>query len=191
MAVNDDRDDKDEKENPTDLLEKVDKRVGLNRILVIVVLVVTVSVIAVMATGMTIMFSRIATLEAAAAAAAAKQESPVEEQFSVLDEQLMLLADFRKSELKRIAAYTQQMELVRADCRMEKLVPYQTFLSSREQDFSQLITSVKAGATNLAGMNKGSKAWLDGFVKTLDELGARSKERKATLDTMLEGVSND
>ncbi|MFA7555083.1 MAG: hypothetical protein WCY88_12600 [Spongiibacteraceae bacterium] len=180
--------DKEDDKTSVDLIQTVEKRVGSNRILVIAVLIISVSLVAVMTTGMIVMFSRIATLEAAAAA---NQENQMEKKFSELDEQLMLLADFRRSELKKIVAYTQQIEDVRNDCRMEKAVPYQEFLSSREQDFSQLVSSVKVGATNLAAMNTGSKAWLDDYTKILDGLVLSSSERKKKLDNLLEGLSDD
>jgi ABC-type transporter Mla subunit MlaD len=58
-------------------------------------------------------------------------------------------------------------------------------LSGREQDFQQLIDTIKSGASDLAAMSQGSKKWLAVHNQMLDDLKASSVERKAVLDNLL------
>jgi len=51
-----------------------------------------------MATGISVMYMRISALTEEAEA---REDRPMDEQFVVLEQQIMLLADFRKSELKK------------------------------------------------------------------------------------------
>ena len=169
-------------ENPAALLKKVEKQAATNKILMIVVLSISGLLIAVMATGLTVIFLRISALTEAASV---EDEDPMEEQFIALEQQLMLLADFRKSELKKITAYTKQLEKIENDCSFEKSAPYRDFLAGREKDFQTLLTAVKSGSSNLANMNKGSKKWLGPHTATLNELKDASVARKAKLDKLV------
>lgn len=168
--------------NPVALLKKMDKRIGLNKVLMITALVISAILISIMATGMTVMYMRISSLTEAAEAGG---DSPMDEQFVVLEQQLMLLADFRKSELKKISRYTQQLEKISKDCSLEKAAPYKDFMTSRETDFKVLVETIKSGTNDLASMSRGSKKWLTAYNKTLDDLSAKSAERKAVLEVEL------
>ncbi len=178
----DDREEGATEENPVDLLKKVEKQAATNKILMIAAMAISGIIISVMATGMTVMFLRISALTDASQI---EEEDPLEEQFIALEQQLMLLADFRKSELKKITAYTKQLDKIANDCSLEKAAPYQNFLLTREQDFQQLVTTIKSGTSNLAAMSKGSKKWLDIHNKSLDDLKDSSIERKTKLDKLM------
>lgn len=168
--------------SPADMLKAIEKKAGISKILMISALAVSGILISVMATGMTVMYLRISALTDAASSG---QEDPMEEQFVVLEQQLMLLADFRKSELKKISAYTKQLDKIANDCSLEKAAPYRDFLSSRENDYQTLVTTVQTGMENLAAMSRGSKTWLGSHSKTLEELKDASIERQATFDSLL------
>ncbi|ARN75863.1 hypothetical protein [Oceanicoccus sagamiensis] len=178
----DDRDEGETEVNPVDLLKKVEKQAATNKILMIAAMAISGIIISVMATGMTVMFLRISALTEASQI---EEEDPLEEQFIALEQQLMLLADFRKSELKKITAYTKQLDKIASDCSLEKAAPYQGFLSTRERDFQKLVTTIKTGTSDLAAMSKGSKKWLDIHNKTLDDLKDLSIERNAKLDKLI------
>ena len=165
--------------DPAVLLKQIKKQGKTNKLLLTIVLVISGVVITVMATGLTVMFLKLADLSAVAEAAS---EDHMEDQFLALEQQLMLVADFRKSELKKIKAYTKQLEKIANDCSLEKAAPYRDFLSSREKDFQALVSTVKSGATSLAGMSKGSRQWLSSHNNTLDELKESSVVRRAKLD---------
>lgn len=183
--LDDDREEGETEVNPVDLLKKVEKQAVANKVLMFTAMAISGITITVMATGMTVMFLRISALTEASQV---EREGPLEEQFIALEQQLMLLADFRKSELKKVVAYTKQLEKVASDCSVEKAAPYQQFLVTREQDFQQLVTTIKSGTTDLAGMNKGSKKWLDIHNKTLDDLKDLSIERKTKLEKLTKGT---
>ena len=168
-------------ENPVVLLKNVEKQAKTNKLLLSIVLAVSGVVITVMATGLTVMFLKLSDLTRAAEEA---EEQPMEEQFLALEQQLMLLADFRKSELKKITRYTRQLEQIASDCDLEKAAPYRDFLSSREKDFQSLLTAIKSGTGSLAGMSKGSKQWLGAYNKELDELKQLSLSRQRELETL-------
>lgn len=168
--------------NPVQLLKKVEAKAATNKILMITVLALSGVIISVMATGLTVMFLRISALTDATEV---EDEDPMEEQFIALEQQLMLLADFRKSELKKITAYTKQLDKISSDCSLEKAAPYQGFLSSREKDFQALVSTIKSGTSDLAAMSRGSKKWLVAHNNALDELKDLSIERKAKLDKLL------
>ncbi|WP_145999204.1 hypothetical protein [Oceanicoccus sp. KOV_DT_Chl] len=160
----------------------MEKQAATNKILMIVVLSISGLLITVMATGLTVMFLRIAELTAATEI---EEEDPMEEQFIALEQQLMLLADFRKSELKKISAYTKQLDKIANDCSPEKSAPYRDFLAAREEDYQLLVEAIKSGSSNLAGMNQGSKKWLVPHAAALDDLKDASVIRKAKLDKLV------
>ena len=176
-----DEEENQSEETPESLLKKVEKKAATNKILMIVVLSISGLLITVMATGMTVMFLRISALNEAANMDA---DDPMEEQFIALEQQLMLLADFRKSELKKIAAYTKQLEKIGNECSIEKSAPYREFLASREKDFQTLLATIKEGSANLANMNQGSKKWLEPHAAALDELKQSSSLRQSTLESL-------
>ncbi len=167
--------------DPVALLQKVEKQAKTNKFLLGIVLAVSGVVVTVMATGLTVMFLKLSALSEAAEET---EEDPMAEQFLALEQQLMLLADFRKSELKKIAAYTKQLEKIATDCDLEKAAPYRDFLSGREKDFQALLTAMKSGTGSLAGMSKGSKQWIDAYNKDLDELKQLSAARRSKLDDL-------
>ena len=171
-------------EEVEDPMTKVAKQAGLNRLLLIVALVLCLVLIGVMYFGMTTMQTRIAELQQTIEA---EQEDTLDEQFLILEQKIMLLSDFRKSELKKIGQYTRELTKVSKDCNLDDSKPYQNFLSTREADFQALITAMKTGTKDLAGMNKGSKKWLESFNQSLDDLSKRSKERKKMLDELTKG----
>jgi hypothetical protein len=168
--------------DPVILLQKVEKQASLNKLLLTIVLVISGIVITVMATGMTVMFLKLSDLTTALNET---EEDPMDEQFLALEQQLMLLADFRKSELKKIEAYTKQLEKVSNDCDLEKAAPYREFLLSREKDFQSLLGTIKSGTVNLAGMSKGSRQWLDDYQKQMEELKQLSISRQSKLDELV------
>ncbi len=180
--ADEEKDEQQPEDSPVALLTKMDKRVGLNWILMITALVISVILISVMGTGMSVMYMRISALTEAAEAG---KDGPMDEQFVVLEQQLMLLADFRKSELKKISKYTKQLEKISKDCSLEKVAPYKNFLSSRETDFKVLVDTIKSGTNDLASMSRGSKKWLTSHNKILDDLSEKSAERKAILEVEL------
>ena len=92
------RDEEQAEVNPVDLLNVVDRRVGINKLLMISALIISVILISVMATGISVMYMRVSVLTEEAEA---REDRPMDEQFVVLEQQIMLLADFRKSELKK------------------------------------------------------------------------------------------
>lgn len=92
------RDEEQAEVNPVDLLNVVDRRVRINKLLMISALIISVILISVMATGISVMYMRISALTEEAEA---REDRPMDEQFVVLEQQIMLLADFRKSELKK------------------------------------------------------------------------------------------
>ena len=169
--------------SPVDLLNKVERQAATNKILMIAAIAISGIMISVMATGMTVMWLRISALTEATQI---KENDPIAEQFIVLEQQLMLLADFRSNELSKITAYTRQLNKLASDCSLEKMTDYQAFLVSREQDLQKLVTAIKSGSTNLAAMSRGSKKWLDIHNKSLDDLKDLSIERKAELDKLLQ-----
>ncbi len=178
----DEKDDTAPAVNPAELLPKVEKQAATAKTLMVVVLAISAVIISVMATGMTVMFMRISDL---VEATQITEEDPMEEQFLALEQQLMLLADFRKSEIKKISAYTKELEKIGADCSLEKAAPYRDFLLSREEDFQTLLMTIKSGSSDLAGMSQGSKTWLDAHTLTLDNLKDASVLRKNKLEQML------
>lgn len=164
--------------DPVTLLKEVDQRTKTNKVLFVSVLSVSVLVISIMATGLLVMFMKISSLSEAASAGS---EDAVEEQFLLLEQQLMLLADFRKSELKKVTSYTKQLEKVTNGCSFDKIAPYRDFLDNREIDYQKLLTAIGSGTSNLAAMNKGSRQWLSAHKKELDDLQRGSETRREKL----------
>lgn len=173
-----DNEEREDPQDPATLLRSLEKKALLNKYLFIAVLSFTGLVLTVMATGMTVMYLKINSLTEAAEARA---EQPYEEQFRALEEQLMLLADFRKSEQKKIEAYTTQLDNIASECNVEKAAPYREFLIGREQDFQTFLETLKSGTSSLANMNQGSRDWLEAFNKELERLRESSAERQHTL----------
>ncbi len=104
---------------------------------------------------------------------------------------MLLLADFRKSELKQINAYNRQLDKIAADCDIEKTAPYRQFLVSREGDFQQFIDTLKEGTNALAKMNQGSREWLEGFNTQLNQLKQASAARASTLQNLTPEEGNE
>lgn len=169
-------------DDPAELLKSLQKKALVNKYLFIAVLCFTGLVFTIMATGMTVMYLKIADLNAAAEERA---EAPYDEEFAKMEEQLMLLADFRKSEQKKIQAYTQQLEIIANECNVEKAAPYQQFLLSREQDFQQFLGTLKEGTSSLANMNQGAREWLEPYNAELMKLRQSSAERQNTLKMLM------
>lgn len=181
--------DEDESDNAADQapsLSAVQHQAKTNRLILISIGVLCGVLICVMATGLTVMFLRIGALTEAAQA---KPDDTMEEQFIGLEQQLLILSDFRKKELKRIVAYTNQLAQIRSDCSIEKAAPYTEFLMARETDFQKLLTAISSGTDSLAGMNKGSRKWLQPYMKNLEELKRKSQQRKKKLAGLIGGVS--
>lgn len=164
--------------DPVALLKEVDQRTKTNKVLFVSVLSLSVIVISIMATGLLVMFMKISSLSDVASAGS---EDSMEEQFLLLEQQLMLLADFRKSELKKVTAYTKQLEKVTNGCSFDKIAPYRDFLDNREVDYQKLLIAIESGTSNLAAMNKGSRQWLTGHKKELEDLRRTSETRRQKL----------
>lgn len=177
-----DNEDSTTPEDPATILKSLEKRALLNKYLFIAVLCFTGVVFTVMATGMTVMYFKISSLTNAAEA---RDDAPYEEEFVALEEQLMLLADFRKSEQKKIAAYTQQLDIIANECTAEKAAPYINFLISREKDFQDFLTTLESGTTSLANMNQGSREWLSPYNSELQSLRQSSGERMNSLKMLM------
>lgn len=180
--ADDDRDDENSTEDPAAILKSLEKKALLNKYLFIAVLCFTGIVFTVMATGMTVMYFKIASLTAAAEEI---EDAPYDEELAALEEQLMLLADYRKSEQKKIEAYTRQLDIIANECNVEKAAPYRDFLVSREKDFQQFIDALKTGTNSLANMNPGSRDWLEPFNSELATLKQSSSERQHTLKLLM------
>ena len=172
--------------NPVDVLKRVEQQAATHKMLMIAVIAISGIIISVMATGMTVMLLRISALTEASRMV---ETGPFEQQFVALEQQLMSLANFRNSELKKIISYTTQLDKMASDCSLENIAPYRAFLLSRERDLQQLIAAIKSGSANLAAMSKGSKKWLDSHHKSLDNLEYLSVERQATLDKLVKRSS--
>jgi len=177
------REESETESTPVALLSKLEKQAATNKILMIAVIAISVMFIAVMATGLTVMLHRVSVLTEASQL---KDNDPISQQFIALEQQLMLLTDFRSNELDKITAYTRQLNQLTNNCSAEKMLDYQDFLISREQDLQKLINAIKSGSSNLAAMNQGSKKWLDVYNQSLDELKDQSVQRKAKLDKLVE-----
>jgi uncharacterized membrane protein len=167
---------------PGPSLTTIEHQAKTNRLIMISVGVLCGVLICVMATGLAVMFVRISALSEAAETEA---EDPMEEQFIGLEQQLLILSDFRKKELKRINAYTNQLRHIRNDCSIEKAAPYTEFLMARESDFQKLVTTISQGTSSLAGMNKGSRKWVEQHQKSLQELKQKSTLRKKKLASLI------
>lgn len=172
--------------NPGEMLQQVDKQVKSNKFILSSVLVVLAIVVSVMATGMTVMFVKLTDLSAAVAEA---EDDSMDEQFVALEKQLLLLADYRKSELKKITAYTKQLEKISSVCDLEKAEPYRKFLTSREKDYQDFIAAMKNGTNSLAGMSRGEKKWLQEYNKQMAKLLQQSKSRQQEL-SQLKGLAS-
>lgn len=171
-------------EDPASVLKSLEKKALLNKYLFIAVLCFTGLVLSVMGTAMTVMYFKIATLTEAEAVRA---DDPFEEQFLALEEQLMLLADFRKSELKKIAAYTHQLDKIASECNVDKAAPYRNFLVAREKDFQKFLSTLQEGTSSLANMNQGERDWLEPYTQSLEQLKQSSGERQHALEMLLTG----
>lgn len=185
MAI-DNSEDTNGAEDPATLLKSLEKKSLANKYLFIAVLCFTGIVFAVMATGMTVMYFKLSDLDKAAQELESDQ---YDEQFLALEQQLLLLADFRKSELKKIEAYTRQLNIISTDCNVEKAAPYRDFLTGREQDFQRFIDTLKSGTNSLANMNKGSRDWLDSYNTELDALKQSSSVRQVSLEKLMTNSS--
>jgi len=163
---------------PEILLPKIEKKEKLTKLLSYSALFLALVMAATVGVGMWVMFDKINDLERAAEA---QKNETLEEQFSVLEERLLLIAEFRKSELKKIGRFTKELEKLSSDCSAEKAEPFIKYLGQREGDFQILLDVIGEGASNLASMNKGSKKWLKGHSKTLQDLAKLSKARQTEL----------
>lgn len=168
--------------DPTALLKRVEKQTKTNKMLLTIGMAVSGVIFCIVATGLTVMFFKVSSLTESVSQ---EDDSAVDDQLATLDQQLMLLADFRKSELKKISQYTKQLEKIGRDCSLEKAAPYRDFLASREKDTQALLAAMQSGHSALAGMNKGSKKWLAAHKKALEELRASSKQRQRELDKLM------
>jgi hypothetical protein len=166
---------------PEILLPKIEKKERLTKLLSYISLFLALIIAVTVGVGMWLMFDKIAGLERAAQA---QQNESLDDQFDVLDERLMLIAEFRKSELKKIVKFTKQLEKLSSDCSAEKAQPFINYLGQREDDFQTLLDVIKEGSSNLASMNKGSKTWLKSHSQSLQDLSTLSKERQAALDAL-------
>jgi len=164
---------------PEILLPKIEGKEKLTKFLSYAALFLALIVAATVGIGMWLMFDKIAGLERAAQA---QQSESLDEQFLVLEERLLLIAEFRKSELKKIGRFTKELKKLSSDCSAEKAEPFINYLGQREEDFQTLLDVIGEGSSNLASMNKGSKSWLKNHSKSLQELSKMSKLRKAELD---------
>ena len=167
--------------SPEILLPKIEKKEKLTKLLsyasLFLALIITVTV----GIGMWLMFDKIAGLERAALA---QQNESLDEQFAVLEERLMLIAEFRKSEVKKISKFTKELKKLSSDCSAEKAQPFINYLGQREDDFQTLLEVIGEGSSNLASMNKGSKSWLKGHSQSLQDLSGLSKARQLELDAL-------
>ena len=168
--------------DPAVVLVNIEQRTKTNKFLFSVLLGFCAVIVVVMATGLTVMYLKISTLTEAAEKTS---DDAVEEQFIMLEQQLMLLADFRKSELKKIKAYTGQLEKIADGCSFEKAAPYREFLLTREQDYQRLLKAIKSGTSDLAGMSRGSKKWLSPHQKEVQELIELSGAREQRLESLI------
>ncbi len=168
--------------DPAVLLPKVEKQLKVTRVLLIATIVLSVLVASTVGVGIGVMYGRIGDLETAALEL---EDDQMDEQFTLLEERLLKIAEFRKSEQKKISKYTKELAKLSNDCSAEKAAPFLKYLSQREEDFQLLITSVKSGTADLAGMNKGSKDWLRTHAKSMDDIVKLSEARKSQIDTLL------
>ena len=168
---------------PEILLPKVERQAKIGKVLTVTLIFISLLTIISVGTGMIVMFDRISTLERMATVD--KEDDLVDQQFDALEERLLSLAEFRKSEIKKIQIFTSELEKLSAECSVEKAQPFLAYLSEREQNLQQFIDTVKSGTGSLAGMNKGSRQWLDEHNKALADLKALSVERQAQLDILL------
>jgi Trp operon repressor len=168
---------------PEVLLPKVERQAKIGRVLTIAVIFVSVLTMIAMGAGMFVMSSRIAELEQLVNTY--NEEDDVDQQFDVLEDRLVALAEFRKSELKKIQLFTEELETLSTDCSLEKAEPFLAFLSQREQDFQVLIDTIQSGTNSLAGMNQGSRKWLEEHNKALADLKKMGVERQTKLESLL------
>lgn len=157
------------------------KRARLNKTLFITVLVVCCFIVAIMGTGITVLFKNVSKLNDVMAAA---EEESMQQQFDTIDEQILLLADFRKAEMKKITGFTEQLKVIADDCSDDKVEPYKKLLMEREQDFQKMLSTINAGTKELASMSKGSKKWLAEFDAELKALKSASSERSLSLENL-------
>lgn len=168
-------------EDPATLLKSLETKAVLNKYLFIAALSFCAILFAVMGTGLGVMYYKLSQL----GQVAEQQESqPYEEEFKKLEQQLLLLADFRKSEMKKIQAYTAQLDAISNQCSLEKSAPYRDFLVSREKDYQKFIATLKSGTSDLANMTRGSREWLDGYNAELDKLSESSAARQQILENL-------
>lgn len=167
---------------PEVLLPKVEKKEKMTKWLTYATLFVAVMLIATVGVGMMVMLNKISALELIAEK---KENNSLDQQFDVLEERLALIAEFRKSELKKIGKFTKELEKLSSDCSAEKAEPFIKYLSQREQEFQKLIGLIGEGSDSLAGMNKGSRKWVQDQSKSLEILSKSSERRKIELDGLL------
>lgn len=184
--ADEERDDNSEEEliavDPVVLLPKVEKRLKSTKLLSITTLVLSVLVMSTVGVGIWVMYGRIVDLETAALEL---EDDQMEKQFIALEERLLTIAEFRRSEQKSIGKFTKELAKLSSDCSAEKAEPFLKYLSQREDDFQSFVGSVKSGISDLAGMNKGSKRWLEEYTTTMDGIVKLSTERKLEIDKLL------
>ena len=157
------------------------KRARLNKGLLITVLIVCCFIVAIMGTGISVLFMKVSTLNDVLAAA---EEESMQQQFDSIDEQILLLADFRKAEMKKLTGFTDQLKVIAGDCSDGKVEPYKKLLLEREQDFQKMLSTINTGTRELASMSKGSKKWLAEFDAELTALKSASSERSKSLESL-------
>ena len=184
MADSDEREEggDDNDMSPEALLPKVQKQAKLNGILMSLALVVSLLIVSTMGVAIYVMNDRIASIEAETLR---QEEQIMNKRFAMLEERLSLLAEFRRSELKKIRKYTDKLTRVTEDCSIDRVAPFIGFLAEREKDFQQTIDVLKDGTISLARMNQGSKKWLSGFDEKYDDLKKKSSTRQQELDKLL------
>ena len=168
--------------DPAILLPKVEKRLKSAKFLLIGTLVFAVLIMSTVGVGIGVLYGRIADLEMAALDV---EDDLMEKQFIALEDRLIAIAEFRKSEQKSIGKYTKELAKLSNDCSPEKAEPFLKYLSQREDDFQQFVGFVTSGIDDLAGMNKGSKRWLEEYAKKMDAVVTLSVERKLEIDKLL------
>ncbi|MFT5693073.1 MAG: hypothetical protein ACI92E_002409 [Oceanicoccus sp.] len=168
--------------DPAVLLPTVEKQLKATKFLLITTLALSVLVLSTVGVGIGVMYGRIVDLEVAALEL---EDDQMEEQFIALEDRLLSIAEFRRSEQKNITKYTKELAKLSNDCSAEKAEPFLRYLSQREDDFQLFVGSVKSGISDLAGMNIGSKLWLGGYTTTMDGIVKLSADRKLEIDKLL------
>jgi hypothetical protein len=178
----DDRDDEEEGNEAEAEVKDYEKRIHSNRLILFAGIFLSCTVLCIMVTGLLVLFMRVSEIAPADGEPSAEILA-MEERFATLERQLGALSDFRKGELKKVAAFTNRLEMVYADCSSEKTAPFKDLLISREKDFQALLKTISGGTRDLSGMVKGSKNWVNQHNKKLQLLIDSSVERQAALNS--------